>query len=136
VSDLIEFLLARLGEDEEMASAAAGLGASRRHWTREYISCVVDATGGDLIVYGEGTPTSAQADHIARHDPDRVLAEADAKRRIVDWLAAHAAFDMPAAKAQAASREEWYLVTLARTTLKLLALPYASHPEYRQEWVP
>jgi hypothetical protein len=127
VNDLIEFLLARLGEDEEMASSAAGLGASRRHWTREYVSCIVDTTDGGLIVYGEGTPTSAQADHIALHDPDRALAEIDAKRRIIDLIVLNTD-GKPLYRDSA--------VELWEDALKLLALPYTDHPSFREDWRP
>lgn len=135
MTDLIEFLRARLDEDEQVARAAADRDGE--HW---------EVTGeGDLVTPGTGGSgyfgtgpwggsLGETGTHIARHDPARALAEVDAKRRTVDWLAEDAAFDMPAAKAQAASREEWYLVTLARTTLKLLALPYVDHPDYRGDW--
>ena len=51
----------------------------------------------------------------------RVLAEVDAKRQIVakcDNVADGSAWD------------------LAQAVLRLLALPYADHPEYRPEWKP
>jgi hypothetical protein len=53
---------------------------------------------------------------------DRVLAGCEAKRRIVEvnsadtWAAAH--------------------VWMPAQTLRLLGLPYADHPDYREEWRP
>lgn len=73
-----------LDETEEMALAAGASfqGASGRAWKRDGISSVEDADGR-LIVYGEETPTSAQADHIALHDPERELRVVAAHRTIV-----------------------------------------------------
>ncbi len=81
--ELIERLRAAIDETEEVALAAAGLGASGRNWRRDLISCVEDADGG-LIVYGEGTPTRERADHIARHDPASVLRMVTAHRKILE----------------------------------------------------
>jgi hypothetical protein len=50
---------------------------------------------------------------IARWDPARVLAECAAKRRIVEMYAGQ--------------HGQPYV-------LHFLALPYADHPDYRQEW--
>ena len=54
-------------------------------------------------------------EHIARWDPARVLAECEAKREIVVEMA----YD-------GLGPREWIL--------HQLALPYAGHPDYRQEW--
>ena len=53
-------------------------------------------------------------------NPARVLAECEAKRRIVE----HCDFDH-----LARSPGDPYV-------LRLLALPYADHPDYREEWRP
>lgn len=161
--DLIEFLTARLDEDEEVARAAT---QGRWMWTDP------DTSGfpqGDIRLvadqgawktcehcctwHGEGnlhrgeqrTPglhehrvteqvvgswghdawgidvEPGDADHIARHDPARALAEVEAKRRIVEgyrYLAADPELQ----------RQAW---TFA---LRCLALPYADHPDYADEW--
>jgi hypothetical protein len=75
---------------------------------------VFDGTG---IVTGRNESVvvgSHVATHIARHDPARVLAEVEAKRQILDHLA-----------------YEW-----SSPILRYLALPYAGHPAYREEWKP
>lgn len=64
----------------------------------------------------------ANAEHIARHDPARVLAEVDAKRRIIEVAIGemdHGDFGWA-----------WSQV------LALLALPYADRPGYQDEWRP
>jgi hypothetical protein len=69
-------------------------------------------------------------EHIARHDPARVLAEVAAKRRIVGMLSSI----VPAKETNPIKSED--AVALADWTLRLLALPYADHNDYRQEWGP
>ncbi len=58
-------------------------------------------------------------------DPARVLAECEAKRRIVKAMVDHDGY--------AYGEPSYYDVPLV---LELLALPYASHPDYREEWRP
>lgn len=58
--------------------------------------------------------------HHARWWPARVLAECDAKRAMVAELA------------RLSSEEHADITRLA----KLLVLPYADHPDYREEWRP
>lgn len=73
------------------------------------------------------------ADHARRHDPARVLAEVDAKRRIV------AAYE--AALTAVAVSEGTPLAGAAKLNLRAredavrcVALPYAARPGYRSEW--
>ncbi len=89
----------------------------------------------------------ADAAHIARYDPARVLAEVAAKRRIVE-LHSNAGGgmghdppggdyygDFPSACLTCGTPDE-YAVSWPCTTLRLLALPFADHPDYRSEWAP
>jgi hypothetical protein len=64
------------------------------------------------------------ATHIARWDPARVLAECEAKRRIVELVLDRPIRDHGDCKCESC----W--------TLRLVALPYADHPDYRAEWKP
>ena len=57
---------------------------------------------------------------------ERVLAECEAKRRIVNTHPFRLVGD----------GEERQAERLRNHTLRLLALPYAEHPDYRQEWTP
>lgn len=106
-----------------------------------------DGHEGPCINYeGQDPADRDEYDSCARHiavaeatpyrDVAFGLAEVDAKRRILDWLADDAGFNLPATKTQAMSQEEWYRVTLARATIKLLALSSADRPGYRDEWRP
>jgi len=60
-------------------------------------------------------------------DPDRVLAECEAKRRIVE--------DNPYPDAEFPDYDGGYQ-SAWEDYRKILALPYANHPDYRPEWRP
>jgi len=123
MSDLPHFLLARIAEDEAVARACVG-----PEWTSGLPATIhPDPTTYRTVVrqvgHVCGSIIAVDAEHIARHDPARVLAECEAKRRIVDsyrYLTADPELRMQA----------W---TFA---LRCLALPYADHPDYREEWRP
>jgi len=102
---LAEFLLARIADDE--AAARVVMREDERHpWGDRALSPVsVERIPDEVRGYLGGT----WGEHFARWDPARVLAECDAKRRIVTecgWV----------------------------TVMQLLALPYADHPDFRDEW--
>jgi hypothetical protein len=61
--------------------------------------------------------------------PSRLLAECDAKRRIVQYI-----LEADAASTAVDNIELGYGV--ARDLLGLLALPYADHPDYQESWKP
>jgi hypothetical protein len=130
VSGIVEFLRARLAEDEEAARAATegpwfADHPEPKHWgddpesallVRGKVLCILDNQyGGPLNV-----------DHIVRHDPTRVLAENEAKRKIIDWYeVADASFEL--------HRDAWQIM---RQVLLLLAVPFAAHPDYDERWKP
>lgn len=154
---LVEFLLARIAEDEEAAHTASPGGrwqVQRRgidghalvsldehaYELPDYPACVMDDESGGI---GPGVPTMR---YIARWGPSRVLAECEAKRRIVEqyaeYLSTVRAYRSPRwsdamneqDKQNARQAEARHRV--AEDMARLLALPYASHPDYRQEWRP
>lgn len=73
------------------------------------------------------------------YTPERVLDECDAKRRIVKRAANMA---VPYAPADPdfwnpyQYAEEEGIEEMGRWLLQTLALPYADHPDYREEWRP
>lgn len=138
MSDLTDFLLARIAEDEAIAReatpgqwyvddtygtvTAAPFTSARLAYDRTADEdCWVIPESSDS---GVGSHNLA---HIARHDPARVVAECEAKRRIV---AAHTEWD----------ENDWqspaYFSAPMDLVLALLALAYADHPDYREEWKP
>jgi hypothetical protein len=124
--DLVEFLRARLAKDEQVARACSGAS-----WTAGPSGAVhldADADGEPELV--ASAETEAYAEHIARHAPSRALQEVAARRQIVDdhekhaWIIAQGRAT-PEQQAAQGVREQ---------TLRLLALAYAHHPGYNEEW--
>ena len=109
---LTEFLLARIAEDE-----AGELSGD--------CDCIIDLGDGPFII----------GDVHGWACPIRVLAECEAKRRIVSYhqtsfnLAGEAWCD-PCHTSRDWSDGKWC------PTLRALALPYADHPDYLPEWTP
>jgi hypothetical protein len=105
---LTEFLLARIAEDGAVARRGMSEPAYL-HWG--------DSAWEETYKMGEGEGCSEEGAAFIEHmSPARVLAECEAKRRIV---------------AQFQPSRNGYSDLLA-----LLALPYADHPDYNPEWRP
>lgn len=120
---LIAFLTARLDEDAALATATSRGTPACYAW--EAVPDVVSPGRQEVWTAGE-TPrriTKKQAEgdaaHIVRWDPARALAEVDAKRRMIEgtWGGPD-------------HQDMW------EHHMRLLALPYATHPDYRDEWRP
>ncbi len=116
MDDLVQFLRARLDEDERTARRA---GDSFRQIGE---TGVIVATEGDRAEECASANWAGVAEHIARHDPARVLAEVEAKRRVIGRMVNHATV-MGADEVHG-------------DVLRSLALPFADHPDYRAEWRP
>ena len=118
--DLDGFLLARIAEDQRLASEAAQ-ATGRGAWD------------------GSVTAPPGAVDHVVHHDPARVLAECAAKRRLV-LACRDARPDLHLLGARPEGLDFPLAPTdqhqLAALTLALLALPYADHHDYRPEWRP
>jgi hypothetical protein len=139
----------------EPAQHGDALIADGQHWGARYHQVVREQSRGperagvvaEAAAFG-GRPVAA---HIVRHDPARVLVEVEAKRRIVDMYLPPGVSPHPGpcvnfegqdpagydehdscARHLAASGHRF------RTdyVLRLLALPYVDHPDYREEWRP
>ena len=109
MGDLVEFLLARVEEDEGVARRTDADGGA---WFDDlaWLDSALDPGGLD-----PETPRRAISEHVARHSPDRVLAECEAKRRIIDLYT---------------ETMEWPL----HLAVGALAQPYRDHPDWREEW--
>ncbi|MEV6696204.1 DUF6221 family protein [Streptomyces sp. NPDC051453] len=79
MDELMQFLRDRL--DEEAAEAQAAADEFGAEWTVDEAMASVRSNTGADVVEEPGTPCA----HIARHDPARVLAEVEAKRRLLLW---------------------------------------------------
>ena len=120
--DLTEFLLARIAEDEAVAQEAAEApGADRLGSAVEEVE---DFTWGAM---GQVAMSAS-----------RMLAECEAKRRIVEWhkpMKAPASYSPPCEGCWEDGGEDGAPLYPCRN-LKWAALPYADHPDYREEWKP
>ena len=134
MDDLVQWLRARLDEDEWIAREAGGKYESGgRRWEDERFGS--DGTVGDergsVVVYRTGVGRQHSV-HIARHDPARVLREIDAKRQLVERY--ERAVENRRAHPEYLSSAGAHVALQA--AVKLLALPYADRPGYREEWRP
>lgn len=134
---LAGFLLARIAEDEAAAETAAEWEGEEWSAGDEDEAGRVRGRMGSEVVGGGYTESTI---HIARHDPARVLAECEAKRLIAELHKvagedeADVRFkDFDLACVTCGTYDE-YPVEWPCDTLRLLALPYADHPDYRDGW--
>jgi hypothetical protein len=139
---LTDFLLQRIAEDE-----AAARAATPGPWSAgsEYADAAVwqgdDHSMGIAHASWEYDESSAaNFDHIARHDPARVLARCEADRRIVGMHAPDKSHPDPWAHTvdPACTSYGDFDHTIVYEdecpTLRALASVYAGHPDYREEW--
>jgi hypothetical protein len=161
--ELTDFLLARIAEDEEAARAAIDpeRPGSHWHWVMDHNDTPV-AHGHLQAAQDDGESVSLRTveeypsgvgplphfvvqfgevhggggEHIARWDPARVLAECESKRRIVaehergQYLSSYyCECCCTTSEATGEPHGEWPCLTL-----RALALPYASHPDYDPTW--
>jgi hypothetical protein len=117
---IVEFLEARLAEDELTASAAIDVSPD---WRAHYDYRDVKDTDGHFVVQADTHhPTTGQAAHIARYSPARMLRECEAKRAIIaDFLRRDALGDLPGRSA-------------VEDALKAIVAVYSHHPDYDDHW--
>ncbi len=109
MSDLSSFLLQRIAEDEAAARAVQG----SEPWAT-----------------GQGSDTR-------QYWMLRVLADCEANRRIIEQCQEWLSYDAGQIWDWADRGSDLALARdAARRLLKLLALRYADHPDYREEWKP
>lgn len=151
----MEWLSARLTEDEAVAKAAARRfekdvaafksgrppdmedlpGETAADWsggtdedeTGYFRAAVWAGEGITTICEMESEYDQTSPEHIARWDPARVLAEVAAKRRIIEHVVRGRAYYWDTDNT---------LFPPGLAILGALALPYADRPGYRDEWRP
>jgi hypothetical protein len=119
---LAEFLLARIAEDE----------AGPRNWLEARRIPMEDRVIGGVgipLQYGTG---GVDTEWVV--DPARVLADCEAKRRIVQEHPQTASIRHPVTDAKIYVCATCDSDVSPCPTLRLLALPYADHPDYQPEW--
>ncbi|WP_098010476.1 DUF6221 family protein [Streptomyces sp. sk226] len=140
MDDLVQFLRDRLAEDEQAARAATWDEWDSAHWTAHHRArydgrwVIVDhAEEGVTELTPHAADDAGVAQHIARHDPARVLREVEAKRRLLTDYEENAA-DLDAQHApdmDCVGRADGL-----ETALQHLATAYADRPDYRDAWRP
>ncbi len=142
---LVDFLLARIAEDEADAKFAVEPDSGHGEWQwDEAAGCVWNGTGQAAAsnLDGAGGTDGRLFDagpHIARHDPARVLAECEAKRRIVHRIS-HGD-SPPTVSLLEVDLNSWPTPwfepeseNLAHDVLRLLAHSYRDHPDFDPAW--
>ena len=144
---VVEFLRARLAEDEqrarrgyysdthwEMWTAGAHLAAWHA-WRLRFPRELWDVAANDAIA---DATRDALRERVTAHEADRTaraLAEVEAKRKILDDV-------LPTMQAdEVRIAGEWGVGSepvreASDDLLSLLALPYAAHPDYDERWRP
>lgn len=130
MDELVRWLTACLDEDVARATAAADGGSGEwfmgRKWNvyrAEDETPDEDGETNALVVYGN---VKDQSEHIAEHDPARVLREIDAKRQLLAAWSRGAPTDVIDVK-----YARGYANALSEA-VRLLALPYADRPGYAE----
>lgn len=134
---LERFLRARFQEEERVARDAiagapgAAWGVMADHIEQVLTSRDRGTTHTPLVQFGAEDPVLLLT-HVARHDPARVLRNVEAGRAL---LAEH----LPAADGRCptcAGAAGQGRRPAPCATLRLLALPFAGHPDYDETWRP
>lgn len=152
MDELVRFLNACLDEDAKAARKAAALCGCHPPAPSWTFRDGDEPTDGRILVVDEPHPGIKRkisrrwnrsyegmfmAEHIVRHDPARALAEVDAKRQIIRLHSFGTGHECSTLDDNGdIDHCTWVMDSEACTTLRLLALPYADHPGYREEWRP
>ena len=136
---IVEFLNARLDEDEETALASISGVPERAEWfyeewepRRPGSGDVIAPNDRDHSGYPERITCNPEGvgvgigdgPHIARHDPARVLREVESKRAILAQLS----------EVDVVMTHDVGGHNAIGRAVRHLAAVYSDHPDYRQEW--
>lgn len=146
MDDIVVFLRARYDDRERAARfVLSDYAQHEASWTVPSTGVVVIGEGGiadETILTGDGP----LAEFIAANDPKSVLFDVAAKRQILklhrpysvttandglNWRYTRCAGCEPIDRELGPNESYWPC-----PNLRLLALPFAGHPQYREEWRP
>lgn len=127
--EIVEFIEARLDEDELLAELADRRG---RHEDPEEPAAAwsyrpgpglgdILSTNGEGFVIDDIWPEFGL--HIVRHSPMRILADVTAKRYLLEWY-----------EVSGGPESDPQVRVLANKAIKAMAEIWADHPDYKDEW--
>jgi hypothetical protein len=147
MDDLITWLRTQLDRRERQALAASP-GLWRPNAEHDEVVAADDVTVADGFALS-GPQLRATVDHIADNDPDAVLREVEAKRRLVELHQPANPDDEPREGTPGWPGRPWHYCRTCGSgeayeyptdwpcaTVRLLALPFSDRPGYREEWKP
>ncbi|MER5653411.1 DUF6221 family protein [Streptomyces sp. NPDC002131] len=122
MDELVQWLGGMLDEDEQIAQLA-----SSGPWNRQ-VGQITGGPDGRVIITQQAQAWNA--DHIAAHDPARVLREVEAKR---DALA-----HFERIRQHTRQGDEAYVLAEGAVSkqIQIMATAYADRPGYREDWRP
>jgi hypothetical protein len=137
--ELVAWLRARLDEDEQAARAArddvSHAADPRGEWRWRGTHDALYARHIEVAVGPHGPLGEGLAEHIARWDPVRVLAEVAAKRRTIDDYTE--ARTSSQTEPNPAAQHEWEVIArVLELQVRRFASVYAGRPGWRSEWAP
>ncbi|MFJ9037448.1 DUF6221 family protein [Streptomyces sp. NPDC102406] len=136
MDELVRWLGEQYDEDARRLHAAADeAGGEVWQYDGRYVRALPE---GDMVAVGSQDLMEAGiGEHVAEWDPARVLREVDAKRQT---LALHSVSGGHECSTRDARGDidhcTWIMEAEACTTVRLLALPYADRPGYKETWRP
>lgn len=152
MDELVEWLRARLDEEERIARAAT-LGPWVQSGIGDYGWTVDFGRPGAGVETADSDQGLADADFIAAHNPARVLRDVEARRQLLadllsdqhhrneedHWYSCAALIDADGEPlcfddSRAPGACDCGRDARVARRVRLLALPYADHPDYRDEW--
>jgi hypothetical protein len=152
-ADLTAWLRARFDEKQRRILAgwdSDGVARVATMWTGKDPSYTTVASDhGDGLWVADGREVTDARDVRILWDPTIELAEVDAKRRIVDRHTQKVGTNVTRGTCAECGGSDWkpvnadgllepfpWVMPWPCPTLRLLALPFAGHPGYREEWKP
>jgi hypothetical protein len=132
MDDLVDFLRARLKEREEALRALA------EKTVADSYSALEMSLHAEISALARAQPqpqSMPAAEHAAWQ---HMLADVDAKRQIIETHTGthECPFDPSLKQASVTVIDVLWNAEVPCLTLRLLALPHAGHPSYREEWRP
>lgn len=145
---LAAFIAARLDEDEAIARAATPgpWAAPARVMDGNVVTSLTypgganGYVGGVPVMSDDESRSWADQEHIARHDPGRVLREVEAGRAILAMYEECDGYDLPEGVHDSRDPDEREADAASKATLRdvleALAAVWSDHPDYEQAWKP